>query len=88
VSYRAGSHKILCGKTNVILLHFIALTRCWIFVLKSILQFVHVHMLQVVLYLEQIFFKGVLGTRFGSLQLKIGSLESQKSGSYRSIAGT
>jgi len=34
------------------------------------------------------FFKGVLGTRFGSLELKIGSLESQKSGPYRSIPGT
>ena len=42
------------------------------------------------------FFKGVLGTRFGSLELKIGfletekiwSLESEKSGPYRSIPGT
>jgi len=44
------------------------------------------------------FFKGVLGTPFGSLELKIGSLEpekiingsleSEKSGPYRSIPGT
>jgi len=34
------------------------------------------------------FFKGVLETRFGSLELKIGSLESEKSGPYRSIPGT
>jgi len=33
------------------------------------------------------FFKGVLGTRFGSLELKIGSLESEKSGPYSSIPG-
>jgi len=29
----------------------------------------------------------VLGTQFGSLELKIGSLESEKSGRYRSIPG-
>jgi len=44
------------------------------------------------------FFEGVLGTRFGSLELKIGSLksgeiingslESEKSCPYRSILGT
>jgi len=52
------------------------------------------------------FFQGILGTRFGSLELKIGSLkwkkiiigyqelekigslESEKSGPYRSISGT
>jgi len=44
------------------------------------------------------FFKGVLGTRFGSLELTIGSLESakiiirplgsEKSGPYRSTPGT
>jgi len=44
------------------------------------------------------FFQGVLGTRFGSLELQIGSLESakiiigslesEKSGPYRSIPGT
>jgi len=28
-------------------------------------------------------FLGVLGTRFGPLELKIGSLESEKSGPYR-----
>jgi len=31
------------------------------------------------------FFKGGLGTRFGFLELKIESLESEKSGPYRSI---
>jgi len=58
-----------------------------------------------ILYLLQGFFKGVLGTRFGSLDFKIGSLESEKiiigsldtgkigylelekSGPYRSIPG-
>ena len=44
------------------------------------------------------FFQGVLGTRFGSLELKIGSLESakiiigslelEKSGPYKSIPDT
>jgi len=44
------------------------------------------------------FFKGVLGARFGSLELRIGSLESEKtiirslesekSGPYRFISGT
>jgi len=37
------------------------------------------------------FFKGVLGTRFGSLESEkiiIGSLESEKSGPYRSIPVT
>jgi len=32
------------------------------------------------LAVEQVFSKGVIGTRFGSLELKIGSLESDKSG--------
>jgi len=34
------------------------------------------------------FFQGVLGTRFGSLEFHIGSLESEKSGPYRSIPGS
>ena len=33
-------------------------------------------------------FWGVLGTWFGSLELKIGSLESEKLGPYRCIWGT
>jgi len=33
-------------------------------------------------------FQGVLGTRFGSQELKIGSLASEKSGPYKSIPGT
>jgi len=38
---------------------------------------------------SRVFFKDVLGTRFGSLESKkIGSLESEKSGPYRSIPGT
>jgi len=34
------------------------------------------------------FFQSVLGTGFGSLELQIGSLESEKSGPYSSIPGT